>query len=148
MSSLIESIEEESIRDFKKDLKFWLHQDNYVKVFIDGGTEPMIDLQSCSNIHAPEAPSDLDFTRVISIDLEAETVNQTILMSSASEVYASKENLFLVSRFYWYYQEKRDSDYSYIHQFDITDPTDAHYLGSGGIDGTPLNQFSGTFIRL
>ncbi len=126
----------------EQDLGFWLSQESYVKVTAEGGASPILDLNGCSNIHAPEAPSDLNFTRVVSINLSNDSVKETVLMSSASQVYASQKSLYVVNPFHWYYEEKRDTDFSFVHQFDLTDENEAHYLGSGGIEGTPLNQFS------
>jgi uncharacterized secreted protein with C-terminal beta-propeller domain len=126
----------------EQNLSFWLSQQSYVKVTAEGGSTPILDLNGCSNIHAPEAPSDLNFTRVVSINLSNDSVKETVLMSSASQVYSSQKSLYVMNPFYWYNQEKRETDYSFVHQFDLTDENEAHYLGSGGIEGTALNQFS------
>ncbi len=125
-----------------KDLKYWLNFDADFKLGTAGVKEPLVDLGTCSGIHAPTVASQSGLTRVASLDLDQGTISETLLLSHVDEVYASLDNLYLASRYWWWSSDSRDTDATFVHKFNLKDPATAPYLASGRIEGMPLNQFS------
>jgi hypothetical protein len=105
-----------------------------------GGTTSFVP--DCARMHAPKAPVQLGVTRVVSIDLDAATIEQTLLLAQTSQLYASETGLYLTTPFYWWDQEARNEDLTYVHRFDTAESGDTTYVGSGSVAGLPLDQFS------
>ncbi|WP_224362677.1 beta-propeller domain-containing protein [Hyalangium versicolor] len=100
----------------------------------------------CRDFYRSNTPAKLGFVTVASLNLDASagesTVRRTSLVTDPGEVYASTDSLYLASRHWWWWPEDGQKDYTYLHKFDISDPGAARYVGSGVMEGHPLNQFS------
>ena len=130
---------EKIIREYT--LADWLHADAFVRG--DGQAKtPTLDLQDCSSIHAPNVDTEIGLTRVATLNLKQQSIQQTVLFSYASQIYANASSLYVATPYWWWNRDSRNTDFTYIHKFDISKPDRAEYLGSGGVQGTLLNQFS------
>ncbi|MGQ0506796.1 MAG: beta-propeller domain-containing protein, partial [Myxococcaceae bacterium] len=97
----------------------------------------------CSRFLHPTTPSHLGIVTVATLNLEnAATLNQTSLIAESGEVYASSSSLYVANQHWWWWPELGQSDFTYIHKFDISQPDDAVYVASGGVDGHIVDQFS------
>lgn len=118
-----------------------LSMDEFVKV--TGGKKKAVgDLRDCVDVHVPTASTKLNLSRVATIDIDAGTLNLTAVFAEIDELYASKKSLYLATSYYWWDDEQSNTDYTFLHKFDLSENGEASYLGSGGIPGTLLNQFS------
>jgi uncharacterized secreted protein with C-terminal beta-propeller domain len=120
----------------------WLRMDQFGKLDDKDAVSPVSDLKECTNIHAPTVSTRLGLTRVATVDLDKETITETILMADSDKVYASQDALYLTAQYYWWDETSKDTDWSFVHKFSLKDPSYAPYEGSGGFPGSVLNQFS------
>ena len=114
----------------------------------------IMELGNCQWISAPSIESELGLTTITTIDTEQQAIAQKVLFSHGQQIYASTNSLYITSShwdFWSFYpretpnHDEEDSmiaDHTFIHKFDIEDPLETTYLGSGKVIGTPLNQFS------
>ncbi|ATB29308.1 beta-propeller domain-containing protein [Melittangium boletus] len=101
--------------------------------------------RDCRDFHRTNAPSRLGFATVASIDLDAAVTQApgiTTLVAQTDLVYATATSLYLSARHWWWWEDAGQTDYSYVHKFELTQPHRAHYVASATIEGQPLNQFS------
>lgn len=104
----------------------------------------------CSEFHITNAPSKLGFTSVATLDLTAATlsaqghptVTRTTIIAETGELYASPTALYLASPHWWWWPEPGQTEHTYLHKFDITHPSHAVYVASGGVPGHIVDQFS------
>lgn len=100
----------------------------------------------CRDFYRSNAPAKLGFVTVASLSLDNtvadSTVRRTSLITDPGEVYASTDSLYLASNHWWWWPEENQKDYTYLHKFDLKDPSTARYVGSGVVEGHLLNQFS------
>ncbi len=98
----------------------------------------------CSDFHRVTASVDLGFTTVATINLDnlGAPPEQTSVIASTSEVYASLESLYLATRHWWWWPRPGQIDHTYLFKFDITDPNQARFVAAGGAPGHILNQFA------
>ena len=54
-----------------------------------------------------------------------------LIVAESGEIYASAEHLYVASRHWWWWPEPGQSDYTYLHKFDITEPDRARLRGLG-----------------
>ncbi|WP_338873505.1 beta-propeller domain-containing protein [Myxococcus stipitatus] len=101
---------------------------------------------SCSDFYRPNASSGLGFVTVVSLDLDAQgdatEPGRTSVVSAPGQVYASVESLYLAVGHWWWWPEPNQTDYTYLHKFDIREPSRATYVGSGTVQGSLVNQFA------
>lgn len=99
---------------------------------------------SCGDFYRSNAPSALGFVTVASLDLDARAAapGRTSLVAEPGTVYASKDSLYLAHSHYWWWPVPGQKDFTYLHKFDIRQPGRAVYVGSGTVEGTPVNQFA------
>ncbi len=104
----------------------------------------MIDLgYDCSRFHRPNAPAKLGVVTVATLNLDApDSLRQTSIVAYAGEVFASPSSLYVATRHWWWWPAPGQQDYTYLHKFDITQPDDARYVASGGVEGHIVDQFS------
>lgn len=112
------------------------------RTLADGTTETLG--YDCKDFHKSTAPARLGLVTVASLDLDspAQAPGRTTLVAQADQVYANTESLYVASSHWWWWPEPGQTDYTYLHKFDIRQAGEAPYLGSGGVDGTLLNAFS------
>lgn len=104
----------------------------------------------CNEFHRSTAPSKLGFVSLVTMDLSPNTlaavghptVQRTTLLADPGEIYASPSALYVASWHWWWWPEPGQDDYTYIHKFDITHPSSATYVASGGVPGHIVDQFS------
>ncbi|RKH38624.1 beta-propeller domain-containing protein, partial [Corallococcus llansteffanensis] len=99
---------------------------------------------ACGDFYRSNAPSALGFVTVASLDLDARTAapGRTHLVAEPGTVYASKDSLYLAHSHYWWWPEPGQKDFTYVHKFDTRQPGRAVYVGSGTLEGAPVNQFA------
>ena len=101
--------------------------------------------RDCRDFHRTNAPSRLGFVTVASIDLDAAVTQApgiTTLVAQTDLVYATATSLYLSARHWWWWEDAGQTDYSYVHKLELSQPHRAHYVASATIEGQPLNQFS------
>jgi hypothetical protein len=106
-------------------------------------------LSHCRATRHPKVFSGLDMLTVLTIDLSKglEPVDSDSVMSAGDTVYASDKALYVATQRWqpavW---AGRETDVtgttSQIHKFDISDPDDTRYRGSGQVPGFLLGQFA------
>ena len=99
----------------------------------------------CASFHASTAPTTLGLTTVTALNLARPDAGVlfTSLLSPADEVYASRQSLYVTMRHYWRPGARADQEHTYVHKFDTaSDPLRIRYVGSGGVPGRILDQFS------
>jgi len=106
---------------------------------------------SCSEFHKTNAPTKLGITTVGTINLGAAAIaanggapplRRTSVIAEPGEIYASQGALYVASGHWWWWPEPGQQDYTYIHKFDLTDPGDARYVASGGVEGHIVDQYA------
>jgi hypothetical protein len=100
----------------------------------------------CRDFYRSNTPAKLGFVTVASLNLEdslqQSTVRRTSLVTDPGEVYASEKSLYLASQHWWWWPEDGQKDHTYLHKFDVSQPGETRYVGSGVVEGHLLNQFS------
>ncbi|RKH70007.1 beta-propeller domain-containing protein [Corallococcus aberystwythensis] len=129
---------EKSIR--ANTLDQWLPAGRHVDAA--GVTTPLPT--SCGDFYRSNAPSTLGFVTVASLDLDARTAapGRTSLVAEPGTVYASRESLYLAHQHSWWWPMPGQKDFTYLHKFDLSQPGRAVYVGSGTVEGAPVNQFA------
>ncbi|MGI9658264.1 MAG: beta-propeller domain-containing protein [Gaiellaceae bacterium] len=106
----------------------------------------------CSSVRMPVENSGFGMLSVLTLDPERglSPVDSDAVMTDAQIVYASNDGLY-VSTPFWsnQSQSERGEDFFFggrqhtlVHRFDISEPFDTAYTGSGEVVGSLLNQFS------
>jgi uncharacterized secreted protein with C-terminal beta-propeller domain len=96
----------------------------------------------CTEFSRTNGPTEPGFVTVSTIDTSAGTFTRSSIVSNASVVYASAKALYVAAGHYWWWPQPGQKSFTYLHKFDLTQPTQAVYLGSGGVEGLVGNQFS------
>lgn len=125
----------------KNDLNELLAIGKYIHIK-DGKENVINDATKCPATYIPDAQVGLGKTSIVTINMKNSSLNATLLLAHTKEVYASTKSLYLTTPHYWFRQAADQEDHTYIHRFDITDPTKVDYLGTGKIPGMVLNQYS------
>ncbi len=109
---------------------------------IDGKSVPMP--QACNSFSKVNAPTRLGVVTVATVNLTAPglDVHRSSILGESGEVYASAKNLYVATRHWWWWPKPGQTDTTYIHKFDISQPDSAHYLASGAVEGHIVDQFS------
>jgi hypothetical protein len=107
-------------------------------------------LVRCTSIAQPDVFSGLNSLTVLTIDIDKglTPVDSDAIMTDGETVYASPKNLYIATQ--KALLEKPDAtqpppladQQTEIHKFDISDPDQTTYEGSGVVTGTLLNQYS------
>jgi hypothetical protein len=105
-------------------------------------------LVACRNVRRPRAFSGVDMLTVLTIDMSRglPAVDSDGLMTSGQIAYASTRSLYVATP-KWTPEPDAPSDqpprsFTAIHKFDISDPAETVYRGSGEVFGYLLNQFA------
>ncbi|MBI3182843.1 MAG: beta-propeller domain-containing protein [Myxococcales bacterium] len=107
-----------------------------------GGTETKIGYD-CSSFYKTNAPTKLGLVTVATLNLDRpEQVGRTSVVAESGEIYASTSSLYVANRHWWWWPQPGQTDATYIHKFDITNPDQAAYVASGQVDGHIVDQFS------
>jgi hypothetical protein len=104
-----------------------------------------IDLTyDCTDFYVSNAPEQLGLVTLATLDLDnlAAGVSRASIIGQAGIIYATAEHLYLASEHWWWWPGNGEQDWTYIHEFDISDPAKSTYIASGGVDGHLRDQFS------
>ena len=99
----------------------------------------------CRDFHKTNAPTRLGLVTVASLDLDAQTFQppgRVSLVTQPGEVYATANALYLATPHWWWWPEAGQTDHTYVHKLDLTQPHSASYVASATVPGHLLNQFS------
>ncbi len=98
----------------------------------------------CSDFAYSSAPTRMGLLTVATLNLDSPEAQpaRTSIVAQPGEVYASKDNLYVANRHWWWFPEAGQKDFTYLHKFDISKPDRAIYRASGGVDGYIVDQFS------
>ncbi|HVE85151.1 MAG TPA: beta-propeller domain-containing protein [Myxococcales bacterium] len=106
---------------------------------------------SCTEFHKTNAPTRLGVVTVGTLDLSAAAIaanagapsmKRTSIIAEPGQIYASPTSLYVASGHWWWWPEPGQTDYTYLHKFDLTDPSNARYVASGGVEGHIVDQFA------
>ena len=107
----------------------------------------MLEAEDCANFAAPSDGLNRGISSIFSIDLASENIGFEVdhIIGNYPQVYASSDVLVLTENsFDWwrFWMNENLTEMTNIHTFDISEPGETVYTGSGRVDGTILNQFS------
>lgn len=105
---------------------------------------------ACGEFSRSNAPTHLGLVSVATLDVSSATLaaqsraatSRSSIITEPGEIYASESTLYLATEHWWWWPEAGQSDYTYLHAFDISDPVVTRYLGSGGVAGHIRNSYS------
>jgi hypothetical protein len=103
---------------------------------------------SCTDYYKSNASTHLGVATVSTLDLDAAAtspalpITNTSILGEVGQIYASKSALYIASDHWWWWPKPGQTDYTYLHKFDITDKSRARYVASGGVEGHIVDQFS------
>jgi hypothetical protein len=124
----------------RKTLEYWLAAGRQQA---ENGAEQELRFD-CKDFSRGNGPTLMGYLAVhtFRVDRPAQAPTTSVVVGAPGEVYASRNNLYVTNRHVWWSVEPGQVDHTYIHKFDITSPGTARYLGSGGVDGSIVDQFS------
>ena len=115
---------------------------------VDGRlTVHTMDDGACADFVAPTDSINRGFNSIFTFDLNDENLafQADHIVGNYPMVYASEDLLVLTENawdWWWFWGNDNMNDATNIHTFDISNPGDTVYTGSGRVNGTILNQFS------
>ena len=110
-------------------------------------------ISSCAAALHPQVASGLDTVSVASLDpTQSQTTPEVTVVGDANTVYASTDTLYVATNPWTVQMEELapapapgvtpPTLTTDIHAFDIADPTDPSYIGSGTVPGTLIGQYA------
>jgi len=98
----------------------------------------------CSDFYLPDAPEHLGLATIAAVDLDHLEAGaaRTSILGQVSQIHATPTTLYLASEHFWWWFEPGERDFTYLHRFDISQPGNAVYVASGGVDGHLGDQFA------
>lgn len=98
----------------------------------------------CGDFYLSNAPERLGLVTVATVDLAHldAGVSRASIVGEAGVLYATQRHLYLASEHWWWWPLAGQRDFTYLHEFDISDPAKAGYVGSGGVEGHLGDQFA------
>ncbi|HET6984252.1 MAG TPA: beta-propeller domain-containing protein [Myxococcaceae bacterium] len=98
---------------------------------------------NCSDFSLSTAPTRPGLLTIATVDLTSDSLkSRTAVLADPGTVYASKDTLYVAAAHWWWWPEIGQTDATYIHAFDLTNPDRAGYIGSGTVDGSVRDQYS------
>ena len=106
-----------------------------------------MDGGDCSDFAAPEDALNRGYTSIFTIDLISEELDFEAdhIVGNWPLVYSSQDTLIITESawdWWWFWGHDDLMESTNIHTFDISQPGETTYAGSGRVDGTILDQFS------
>ena len=122
-----------------RSLSDWLRTG---EVRIPGGSTTPITY-NCSDFSLSTAPSRPGLLIIATVDLSTDSLkSRNAVLAEPGTVYASKDTLYVAASHWWWWPKIGQTDATYVHAFDLTNPDTAPYLASGTIDGTVNDQYA------
>jgi uncharacterized secreted protein with C-terminal beta-propeller domain len=122
-----------------RSLDDWLRKAELVDA--DGNPTKLFD-NNCTDFALSSAPTRPGLLTVATIDLTDDSLkSRNSVLAEPGTVYASKDTLYVATDHWWWWPAVGQTDATYIHAFDLTDPDRAPYLGSGTVDGLVRDQY-------
>jgi hypothetical protein len=106
-----------------------------------GGARTSVPV-TCSDFSKVNAPTRMGLVSVVTLDLAHDTIARNTILSEPGEIYASTKNLYVATRHWWWWPAPGQTDTTYLHKFDLSDPAAARYVASGSVEGYIVDQFS------
>jgi hypothetical protein len=133
----LEQANEAIIRGYTLD--DWLRVPSYKRA--DGTVVPLG--YSCTDFARSNAPTRMGIVTIATLGLDGQGLtSRTSVLEQADLVYASLDTLYIAAQHWWWWPEPGQDDATYIHAFDITQPSSVTYQGSGVVNGSPQSQYS------
>ena len=106
-----------------------------------------LDDDACADFAAPSDGLNRGFNSIFTFDINDENFGFQAdhIIGNYPTVYASEDSLVLTENawdWWWFWGNDNMQEATNIHTFDISNPGDTVYTGSGRVNGTILNQFS------
>ena len=106
-----------------------------------------MDGDDCSDFAAPEESLNRGYTSIFTLDLISEELEFEAdhIVGNWPLVYSSQDTLIITENawdWWWFWGNDNLDEATNIHTFDISQPGETAYAGSGRVDGTILDQFS------
>ena len=107
------------------------------------GIGEFIPMYNCDEVYHPAAIAQYNMLSLMHVDLDANTVDNTGLMSNGWTIYASQDNLYVAqsSRWWWWGWGDLSLD-THIHKFALNAGTGPEYVASGAVSGWIYDQFA------
>ena len=107
------------------------------------------DAADCQDFVIAEDGTARSVTSIMTLDLESDDLSFEAdhIMSNWATIYASADMLVIaeMANDWWWFWDDEVADYqeaTNLHAFDISQPGQTSYIGSGRVNGTILDQFS------
>lgn len=97
---------------------------------------------ACEAFSRVNAPTRLGQVSVVTLNLNADSIDRTSILAEPGQIYASEKNLYVATQHWFWWPQPGQRDTTYVHKFDISQPTNAIYVASGAVDGHIVDQFS------
>jgi uncharacterized secreted protein with C-terminal beta-propeller domain len=98
---------------------------------------------TCTEFAKGSGPVRPGILTVATLDVGASSlVDRTSVLAEPGVVYASQATLYVASQHWWWWPEPGQRNATYLHAFDLGDPDEAVYLGSGVVDGSVRDQYA------
>jgi hypothetical protein len=99
---------------------------------------------SCTDFYVSNAPERLGLVTIATLDLAHldAGVSRASIVGEAGVLYATASRLYVASEHWWWWPWPGERDFTYLHEFDISDPAKASYLASGGVEGHVGDSFA------
>jgi Beta propeller domain len=105
----------------------------------------LVDLTyACTDFYVSNGPERPGLLTVATVDMRdpSASAQRTSIFGEAGVVYATAEHLYVATPHWWWWDAPDQESFTYIHEFDITDPVRTTYVASGGVAGTLGNEFA------
>lgn len=98
----------------------------------------------CSSVARTTAPEGVSTTTVLTLDLQGslQELDRDSVVADAGTIYASTDRLVIATSRWQQWSNPEGDTTTELHAFDITDPAQTTYIGSGEVAGYLLNQFA------
>ncbi|HVM55067.1 MAG TPA: beta-propeller domain-containing protein [Acidimicrobiales bacterium] len=98
----------------------------------------------CSSVARTSEPQGVSTTTVLTLDLQGSLaeLDSDSVVADAGTIYASTDQLVIATSRWQQWSQPAGEVRTELHAFDITDPAQTTYTGSGEVSGYLLNQFA------
>ncbi len=99
---------------------------------------------SCNDFYKSNSSVHLGLATVATLNLDTPDVTpgRSSIVGEVGEIYASEKSLYIASSHWWWWPMPGQTDWTYLHKFDLSDKNRAAYVASGGVEGHIVDQFS------